>query len=293
MYFSRVRVRPEIFRNTQMARVLADNSYTPHRLLWDLFPGERKRCFLFREEIAREQLGLRGGVRGEPVYYLVSSVKPGAAGSNPIFTIESKEYRPRLKQGDTLCFELRANPVVTKSGKKHDVVMDAQRSLLEGLCEELGLQDSGPDSSKKSVLKKRLLAHGGEALDARLTSLLNEDTRYADILRHGMAKRDKLDWSLKAVVDRALLRWIERQGKQHGFVLRQERQGLPKLQNSSYRWHELNKKGVKGMKSGFSSIDFTGELQVTDTLKFSKALFSGIGRSRAFGCGLMMVKRCD
>ncbi len=291
MYFSRVRVRPEIFRNTQLARVLADNSYNPHRLLWDLFPGEKKRCFLFREEIAREQLGSRGGVRGEPVYYLVSSVMPGGADANPIFTVESKEYHPRLQQGDSLCFELRANPVVTRAGKKHDVVMDAQRVFLQQLCEELGVTDNGRCWPSKGEIRQRLLAHGGTGLDSRLTALIEKDPLYADRLRHSMTLRDKLDWALKAAVDRELGRWLDRQGKQHGFALLEDRYGLPKLQNSAYRWHALHKKRDKGEKSGFSSVDFTGELQVTDEHKFLKALFEGIGRSKAFGCGLLLVKR--
>ncbi len=293
MYFSRVRVRPEIFRNTQLARLLADNSYNPHRLLWDLFPGEKKRCFLFREEIAREQLGSRGGVRGEPVYYLVSSVRPGSKGSNPIFTVESKAYHPRLQQGDILCFDLRANPVITKSGRKHDVVMDTQRTFLKALCNEFGLLDHVPDSLKKGELKRSLLRHGGSALDARLTSLLREDPLYADRLEQKMTLGDKLNWYIKAIVDRELVRWVDRKGKQHGFALVQDRHGLPKLQNSAYRWHGLHNKGAKEKRSGFSSVDFTGDIRVTDVQKFTKALFEGIGRSKAFGCGLMLVKRCN
>jgi CRISPR system Cascade subunit CasE len=35
-------------------------------------------------------------------------------------------------------------------------------------------------------------------------------------------------------------------------------------------------------KSGFSSVDFTGEQQITDMNKFMEALFPGIGRSKAF-----------
>lgn len=44
-------------------------------------------------------------------------------------------------------------------------------------------------------------------------------------------------------------------------------------------------------KSGFSSVDFTGELQITDIEKFQRILFNGLGRSKAFGCGLLMIKR--
>jgi len=66
----------------------------------------------------------------------------------------------------------------------------------------------------------------------------------------------------------------------------------PKLQNSAYTWHGLPQKAAKnGEKSGFSSVDFTGELQITDPEKFRQTLFQGMGRSKAFGCGLLMVRR--
>ncbi|MBD9358284.1 type I-E CRISPR-associated protein Cas6/Cse3/CasE [Methylomonas sp. EbA] len=60
------------------------------------------------------------------------------------------------------------------------------------------------------------------------------------------------------------------------------------LGGGSYAWHSLDS---KGRKAGFSSIDFTGQLQITDVEKFEQALFHGIGRSKAFGCGLLMIRR--
>ncbi|MCK9609141.1 MAG: type I-E CRISPR-associated protein Cas6/Cse3/CasE [Methylomonas sp.] len=47
----------------------------------------------------------------------------------------------------------------------------------------------------------------------------------------------------------------------------------------------------KGQKSGFSTIDFTGDMQIPDSEKFRQTLFNGLGRAKAFGCGLLMVKR--
>ena len=291
MYFSRVRVRPEIFRKTQLARVMSDNIYNPHRLLWDLFPGEKKRCFLFREEIAREQFGVRPGVRGEPVFYLVSSCRPVNGSGSPIFKVDTKEYHPKLRSGDRLYFELRANPVVTRGGKKHDVVMDAQRSFLKRLCAECDLLSQLPDVPEKKDYKNVLLTGGGRRFDERITSVLANDLRYAERLRHSLNQRVKLEWALKVVVQQALDSWLERQGRAHGFSICIDDEGQPKLQSSAYRWHGLLSKAAKGKKPGFSSVDFTGELQVVDVERFTRALFEGIGRSKSYGCGLMMVKR--
>jgi len=313
MYFSRVRIKPELIE-TQLAKVLSDSSYNVHRLLWDLFPEEKQRNFLYREEIAHEQFPTGAGIRGEPVYYIVSSTKPFSEKS--VFQVDAKEYRPKLQQGDSLRFELRANPVVTekverentehylkersrrhvanknkltKKRVRHDVVMDAQRSLLKRLCAEFNLQSHLSSAPKKQEFKKVLLTYGGQALDERLTILLKNDFRYAERLRRIMLLHDKLEWALKATVEAALEKWIITQGERHGFSLSKDDNAQRKLQNSAYRWQSI--KAGKGIKSGFSSVDFVGELEVTDVEKFTKALLEGVGRSKAFGCGLMLVKR--
>jgi len=102
--------------------------YGQHRALWKLFivaPEDRtgRAEFLFRAE-------RKGSI---PVFYVLSRQQPvDRAG---LWHIESKPYRPVLKQGDHLAFKLRVNPIVTrrteedKRRKRHDVVMDAKRHL--------------------------------------------------------------------------------------------------------------------------------------------------------------------
>ena len=38
-------------------------------------------------------------------------------------------------------------------------------------------------------------------------------------------------------------------------------------------------------------MDFTGKLTVLDAAKFGAALTQGIGHAKAFGCGLLLVRR--
>lgn len=47
----------------------------------------------------------------------------------------------------------------------------------------------------------------------------------------------------------------------------------------------------KDRKAGYSSLDLTGKISVTDIDLFQKLLKDGIGKSKAFGCGLMMIQR--
>ncbi len=50
--------------------------------------------------------------------------------------------------------------------------------------------------------------------------------------------------------------------------------------------------GTRASKSiAFSEVDISGLLMVTDPSKLRSALFEGIGRARAYGCGLMLVRR--
>lgn len=46
--------------------------------------------------------------------------------------------------------------------------------------------------------------------------------------------------------------------------------------------------GRKGIQ--FSSVDLSGTLEVTDAERFQAMLATGLGRGRAFGCGLMLVR---
>jgi CRISPR system Cascade subunit CasE len=43
----------------------------------------------------------------------------------------------------------------------------------------------------------------------------------------------------------------------------------------------------------FSTIDYDGSLEVKDPVRFHTALVSGVGKARAFGCGLMLIRRAQ
>ena len=47
----------------------------------------------------------------------------------------------------------------------------------------------------------------------------------------------------------------------------------------------------RGAAVAFSSIDFDGRLTVTDPALFLRQLAQGFGRAKAFGCGLMLIRR--
>ena len=118
MYFSRLQLKPEAVRQSAL-RDMTGNAYHSHQALWDLFPGEagQRRDFMFYLDEAAFP----------PKLFILSKRKP--EDRQNIWQMESKIYNPDLRSGDQLGFLLRANPVVRKDGKRHDVVMAAKHRL--------------------------------------------------------------------------------------------------------------------------------------------------------------------
>lgn len=87
---------------------------------------------------------------------------------------------------------------------------------------------------------------------------------------------------IKAHMDAAAGDWLAQRAINAGFELSAE----PLV--SGYRQHVIRR---KGQEIRFSSIDYEGVLTVSAPEKFAQTLNQGLGRSRAFGCGLMLVKR--
>jgi CRISPR system Cascade subunit CasE len=113
--------------------------------------------------------------------------------------------------------------------------------------------------------------------------------RYRELLEQTHPPIKLFDLALKAAADSALETWLTERGKTNGFiVVRGDKRKILKFQAEGYRWHALPS---KGRFAGFSSVDFDGEVELTDHNLFINALFTGIGPAKAFGCGLMLVRR--
>ena len=78
--------------------------------------------------------------------------------------------------------------------------------------------------------------------------------------------------------------WLKKQGERCGFELKN-------LMVENHQYYKIKKPGDPN-KRQFTSIDFLGQLQVTEPQKFIEmALLNGIGRSKAYGCGLLLIRR--
>jgi CRISPR system Cascade subunit CasE len=80
--------------------------------------------------------------------------------------------------------------------------------------------------------------------------------------------------------------WLTRQGVRAGFHLPDTR--LLRVDGEDHR--RLPRAGGPERTIRFSVLDFEGLLEVDDAAAFLQALSHGIGRARAFGCGLMLIR---
>lgn len=83
----------------------------------------------------------------------------------------------------------------------------------------------------------------------------------------------------------AALEWLSRQGEQNGFSLRE-------ASVDAYRQQQIRREKSRQMIQ-FSSVDYAGVLVVNNPVLFLQRLVQGYGKSRAFGCGMMLIKPGD
>ena len=87
-----------------------------------------------------------------------------------------------------------------------------------------------------------------------------------------------------AVIQEQGFEWLERQGKKFGFAVEQQEIGV-----DGYAQHRIGRATSKPM--AFSTLDFEGVLTVEDPSRFLAAILRGFGAAKAYGCGLMLVRR--
>ncbi|MFD5248434.1 type I-E CRISPR-associated protein Cas6/Cse3/CasE [Amycolatopsis sp. NPDC058340] len=83
------------------------------------------------------------------------------------------------------------------------------------------------------------------------------------------------------------LNWLIRKGTQHGFVIPAAADGHPDLATTPMATI-AGRKAETG-KITVEPVRYDGHLVITDPAAFSDALVTGIGRAKAYGCGLLSL----
>jgi len=218
MYLSRLTLLDHPDLGALLARL--GDAYREHQMLWQLFESDRDatRDFLYRREVHQ----------GRPRYFLLSHRPP--VNDLGLWRIDPpKAFAPRLQTGQRLAFSLRVNPVISRDGKRHDVVMDYKRNM--------GWKNMPP--TKRPPLQQIICEAGSD--------------------------------------------WLLQRAERHGFEIDSK-----SLRVEGYQQHQ-SRRGKRTIR--FSTLNFTGLLRVTNPEMFTQALETGIGPAKAFGCGLMLIRR--
>lgn len=99
-----------------------------------------------------------------------------------------------------------------------------------------------------------------------------------------------LGWSAAEDADTdppAPVAWVKRQGRAAGF----EVEGATALGYRQLRLPRDDGEGRHRDDIRFSTVDLEGTLTVTDPQIFLAAIRRGFGKAKAFGCGLMLIRR--
>jgi len=100
---------------------------------------------------------------------------------------------------------------------------------------------------------------------------------------HPLPKGDQRRAARPEMVVEAGRSWLARQGAAHGFT--------PDEDVAVERYDTRRIPRDKGDPIEFGVLDFQGVLTVTDPARLLAALAQGLGRARAFGCGLLLIRR--
>ncbi|CAB1368083.1 type I-E CRISPR-associated protein Cas6/Cse3/CasE [Denitratisoma oestradiolicum] len=251
-YFSRLRLKGDTADIRALARIATSDLYREHRMVWQFFP---KDADAQRDFLYRREESQGSG--GALTYFVVSRRPPDPDSS--LWSVETKAYAPVLHAGDQFEFSLRANPVVHRKETRSP---EAEAAFLARRQFESRAVPRDTRSRKRDdvvfVAKQKLKAAFGDAW--------------------------KYEYNATVLENAAGFAWIEAQGERLGFAVTDD-----EVSASSYQQERFTTRS--GNKTEFSRLDFSGRLTVTDPECFHKALLEGIGPAKAFGCGLLLVRR--
>lgn len=139
------------------------------------------------------------------------------------------------------------------------------------------------------------------AFDVRVNPIVTRNKKRFDVVmdaktqlakQHGFASwkamgKHKPDQPLYDFAYEASLKWMTERSDCNGFRLINDSFGVESYRSptNSQRYKQSAKEPL------ISTIDLNGRLQVTDVEKFTLLLQLGLGPAKAFGCGLVMIRR--
>jgi CRISPR system Cascade subunit CasE len=236
----------------RLARNL-DDPYRQHQELWKLFQAEpgTEQPFLFR--------AMPAPAPGQRRFMLLSEQAPI---TRPDWNVHSKPFQPALVVGQKLGFSIRLNP--TRSVRPPSLAGERVRGSRQDLIMASLHGIAGPD---RAAARARLVHEELPRWFAQLGS------RHGFSVSHAASLSGDDEFAFNEASPDRLLCSVERYEVMRTEVARQRAGGTER--------HCVT----------LGSADINGQLEVTDVDVFRRSLLNGIGHGRAFGLGLMLIKR--
>jgi CRISPR system Cascade subunit CasE len=142
-----------------------------------------------------------------------------------------------------------------------------------------------PNISAGDRLRFMLRAHPTTSQPSPLQQGKGKRGKRVDVVVQALRdlRGNEADAGRLQAVEAAACAWLRRKGEARGFIVTDDLvvHGFEKIQVPRRNSNPIV----------FNAVDFEGVIEVTNPQEFLTALASGFGRSRAFGCGLMLIKR--
>ena len=138
---------------------------------------------------------------------------------------------------------------------------------------------ANPVVSKKNILGKS--QRHDVVMQAKKNLVLAPDMVTSSACKGWSAEGPQNKPLLYELAHTSCVTWLDSRADKHGFKVVAARV-------DAYQQHRAGKRDIR-----FSTVEFAGELQVTDPALFQQVLFNGLGHAKGFGCGLLLVKKAD
>lgn len=171
-------------------------------------------------------------------------------------------------------------------GEGRFLVLSSRPPMPAELFEEHQIKEFSPDLQAGDRLSFLLRANATRTVKtARITASGKREREHRDVVMELLEPvpkgQDRVD-SRPELAARAGSEWLARQGAQWGFEVRD-------AMVRGYRVYHLP--GPAKRHPRFGILDLEGVLRVSDPASFLVRLSHGFGRAKAFGCGLMLIRR--
>jgi CRISPR system Cascade subunit CasE len=114
-------------------------------------------------------------------------------------------------------------------------------------------------------------------------------TAHDDVVMRAIKDAEDRPKARDEAISSAGRKWLEAQGRRCGFKLPEPAEIDP-LRISGYQIIRPQR-ARRSNQMRIATLDFEGVLEVSDPAVFIAALKTGFGRAKAYGCGLMMIRR--